>query len=438
MKLRVSVGVLFVITWLAGQAVAEKSIHLYLPDGQLSSGLIKVYVTAELSPSDKPLLQLEERDALRIKPSQTDSVNASNGWSPEVVMQNAGWQERDAVKTDINVNFGTLLVFDLRSEIGFPWWAPGEKIRPVLRWTTNGDSALAFAVGDPVYLGNSTGAFIWTAVFVTLMLIVFYGLVARKEGESRNPLHALSRYVENADGRLSLALMQMALWTLAVGSLVLGFAMMHVRVPHIPSTLIILMGSSAATGLAGHWQVKRGQPSIDKADDENKQGTGVEGGNGNNGTRRGKLVDLIDIRSVDGKERASLAKAQLLFWTLLAVGVFILKSLYDKELWDVNAQLVWLMGISQVSFLGREELEEYWRGKKNGDTASSGDQSGKQGTKTGAAAPATTAAAGAAPAAPPAAPGAAPAAPPATPAAPPAAPEEPPAPTGTTTETPDE
>jgi hypothetical protein len=46
-----------------------------------------------------------------------------------------------------------------------------------------------------------------------------------------------------------------------------------------------------------------------------------------------------------------LAKAQLLFWTLLLLVLFISKSILDGAIWEVPWPLVALMGFSQTGYL---------------------------------------------------------------------------------------
>ena len=63
---------------------------------------------------------------------------------------------------------------------------------------------------------------------------------------------------------------------------------------------------------------------------------------------------MVDVG--DGKYEPSIAKAQMLFWTLTTLSLFVVKSLLEGELWDVPTQLVALMGVSQAGFLSRKEM----------------------------------------------------------------------------------
>lgn len=80
-------------------------------------------------------------------------------------------------------------------------------------------------------LGNPVWIFIWTGVVVVAAVLIIAILSWRAKG---NPLHLLT----GAEGRLSLAQMQIALWTLVVGSVVLGYGMLRLEVPTIPNSLL--------------------------------------------------------------------------------------------------------------------------------------------------------------------------------------------------------
>jgi hypothetical protein len=67
-----------------------------------------------------------------------------------------------------------------------------------------------------------------------------------------------------------------------------------------------------------------------------------------------ELSDLVTVPSpeVAGASTLSLARAQMLFWTLILVIVFIGKSTISQELWDIPWELVALLGVSQAGYLG--------------------------------------------------------------------------------------
>jgi len=167
---------------------------------------------------------------------------------------------------------------------------------------------------------------------------------------------------------VSMSLTQMALWTIAVGAVVLGFGLMRLQVPNIPDNLVLLMGFATGTSAAGHWQVNRGRRLKEK-EDKLKEIKAAQSGqkkkkqNAKNKedvneplTLAEKFKTLIMVDVGDGKYEPSIAKAQMLFWTLTTLSLFVVKSLLEGELWDVPTQLVALMGVSQAGFLSRKEM----------------------------------------------------------------------------------
>ena len=64
----------------------------------------------------------------------------------------------------------------------------------------------------------------------------------------------------------------------------------------------------------------------------------------------------IFMVNVKGNKYPSLAKAQLLFWTVITIIIFITKSALEGQLWNIPYQLVLLMGLSQVTLLGRDQM----------------------------------------------------------------------------------
>jgi len=57
------------------------------------------------------------------------------------------------------------------------------------------------------------------------------------------------------------------------------------------------------------------------------------------------------VPNEEGKAILSLARAQMVFWTVLTLFLFIVKSILDGNLWAVPWELVALMGLSQVGYL---------------------------------------------------------------------------------------
>jgi hypothetical protein len=64
-----------------------------------------------------------------------------------------------------------------------------------------------------------------------------------------------------------------------------------------------------------------------------------------------KLGDLVLNFPNDGPPQLSLARAQMLMWTLLLVTLFVSKSAVNGALWNVPWELVALTGISQAGYV---------------------------------------------------------------------------------------
>jgi hypothetical protein len=61
--------------------------------------------------------------------------------------------------------------------------------------------------------------------------------------------------------------------------------------------------------------------------------------------------DLVRIFQPGREPELSLAKAQMLFWTILLLVLFVSKSILEGQIWDVPWPLVALMGFSQLGYL---------------------------------------------------------------------------------------
>jgi hypothetical protein len=138
--------------------------------------------------------------------------------------------------------------------------------------------------------------------------------------------------VEN--GRYSLARTQILIWTVAIGAMVLFYGLVRLSVPTIPPTLLALMAMSLVTG--GVTYVSPSSPSSTPA----------------RSAQEARLFDLVlDFSPAAPQGVVSIARAQMLFWTLLVVVLFVVKSALDGALWDVPVELVALMGISQAGYV---------------------------------------------------------------------------------------
>ena len=346
---------------LGGAAIADEAgIRLIMPDGQLRSDPVRVYLPdTEITSAMKPELHLV-RIVRRSDVVEDDLRAYGKPYSPFLVAPNQTWD--DEAEPDL-VHTGTVLLFNLRN-FQIPLYKTGTRVQPVLRWQRSTETeatedekteaktgergaapkAEFEAAGARVYLANGMGCILWTLLIVAVLLRSVWGL--------RRDSGGLLGLVGTKGGGLSMSLTQMALWTIAVGSVVLGFGLMRLSVPDIPDTLVLLMGGAATTAAVGHWQTYRWRRAKETAPAKNK---GATGSSNQPRSLSEKLQSLL-MSDVNGKPEPSLAKAQILFWTLIALIVFVVKSVLDGQLWNVPTQLVALMGVSQVSFLARNEL----------------------------------------------------------------------------------
>jgi hypothetical protein len=296
-------------------------IKIYMPDGQLSSHSIQVYVTRDILVGQNPRLRLLRSHAVTKK-----SEDEAKPEEPSIVAPGQEWVE--SIDGKQVGRSGTLLLFDL-SQLDFDYKAM-LRVRPVVSWADAGGERTAVGSRE-VNVGNIVAAIIWTASAVGVVVLIIILLSWRAGG---NPLLLLT----GAEGHISLAQTQIACWTVAVGGLVLGYGLIRLDIPNIPTSLLALMGASLATGGIGFFQ------------DDKKQQAAVNAGVVP--VKRGlALGDLVCVFPAGQAPELSLAKAQMLFWTVLLLLLFISKSILDGAIWDVPWALVALMGFSQAGYL---------------------------------------------------------------------------------------
>lgn len=295
--------------------------RLFMPDGQLKSHSVRVYITKDIPASQEPRLRLLRSHALTKK-----AVDEATRLEPGIVAPGQEWVER--VSGQEVRRTGTLLLFDL-SSLDFRYYKAMMRVTPVVSWKQGGQEHIVVAPSE-VNLGNIVAAIGWTAIVVVAAVLLLCFLSLRAQG---TPLQLLT----GVDGHLSLAQTQVAFWTVAVGGVVLGYGMVRLEVPAIPASLITLMGASLVTGGVGYFK------------DAQKQRVAAAAGAV---TRHAPdLGDLIRTFVPGQAPELSLAKAQMLFWTLLLLVLFVAKSVLDGVIWEVPWPLVALMGFSQAGYL---------------------------------------------------------------------------------------
>src|SRR5690606_32231667 len=225
---------------------------------------------------------------------------------------------------------GTLLLFDLRTVSDHMWFfEPRAEATPVLYWghPTDGDlyKRAFIAVGDQVYLAYGPGTLICTFVFLILAVIAIAWL-ARKWFTT--PLSTdtprLSRWLILLCSKrchLSLSRTQVAFWTVAIGGAVVAYGIVRSQVPNIPQTMLWLIGMSLSTGALRYWTLEARSPPLAHL--------------GSEAEVTPKLEHLVLEIDEHGHSHPSLPKAQMLFWTVAILLLFITKTIVEGELWAV-------------------------------------------------------------------------------------------------------
>jgi len=232
----------------------DDGIEIFMADGQLRSNPIRVYVAnKKLTRSMKPKLCLARLRTDSTTPEDT-TLCTKKLYEPREVASNQQWIDHS--NGTAVIKNGTLLIFDL-NKFKIDWYLSGTRVLPILHWNegdtskANGKKKMTLISEDEVYISNGSGAILWTA-FIILAIFALASWITRSNGKSLLGLIIIKKHV-------SMSLTQMALWTLAVGAVVLGFGLMRLQVSNIPGNLVLLMSFATATSAAGHWQVSRGQ-----------------------------------------------------------------------------------------------------------------------------------------------------------------------------------
>ncbi len=292
-----------------------------MPDGQLKSHSVRVYVSRDILPTENPRLQL-----LRSHAVTRQAVDEAALHEPGLVAPHQEWVE--SVDGQQVRRSGTLLLFDL-SKMDVDYKAM-VRVTPVVSWTHGATKEIAIADRE-VNVGNIVAAIGWTVVAVGLALVLVIWLSRRNGG---SPVQLLT----GVDGHLALSQTQIACWTVVVGGVVLGYGLIKLDIPDIPTSLLVLMGASLTTGGVGFFQDVRNRNAAVAA--------GVAPI-----ARTWALGDLVRSFPTGQPPELSLAKAQMMFWTLLLLVLFVSKSTLDGTIWDIPWPLVALMGFSQAGYL---------------------------------------------------------------------------------------
>lgn len=305
----------------------EEPIRLFMADGQLKTHPVRVFVNRDITEGMKPILVLNGSRLIAVQ--QTEEQRRRQ---PMLIARHQTLQQT-ANDSTIAVT-GTLLLFDL-SHYPMPFFKTAERLTPTLIWQDE-QVQQQLAIGDrEIYLANTGPAFLIPLLLVFLLLWMLIAL-------SRFGGKPAINFIRSQDGSLSLSKTQVALWTLAIGGMIMAYGLMRVVVPAIPESLIALMGLSLATGGISYTQSTKA--TIIMADSSVATSAPSQ-------LKTPRIADLVVDYAGSEQGNLSLTRAQMVFWTLLTLFLFVIKSTLEGTLWDVPWQLVALMGLSHASYL---------------------------------------------------------------------------------------
>lgn len=350
--------------------------QLVVADGQLKSHPFQVFVTRSVTTEMQPTFYLtglhwitapskleEPLKPLRVLPRQRRTILI------------------DGLPATVE---GTLLVFDL-SRFKLPIYKSAARYWPILEWTdppAAGRPATrqAMASEREIYVGNLPGAALWTLVTVgaAVLGLLVWSVSKRSQITKFQPRPALL-LITGPDGYLSLWRTQLLLWTFAVGSVVFLFGLVRLNVPEIPETLVALMGMSLLTGTVSAVKAKQAAPAAAVAPAPANPPPAVAppppavvpaapvvappaGGQPPEIRFNPGKPSWADLTATwnknTGQVELSVSKAQMVFWTVLILVLFVSKSILLGALWPVPWEMVALTGISQAGYIGDKFTHE--------------------------------------------------------------------------------
>jgi hypothetical protein len=354
--------------------------RLFVEDGQLKSHPFVVFVTHPITPPMNPRLVLRSKHVItRVTRFETASLAPLN-----VI---PGQYRTVTINGQTVTVPGTLLIFDVSGH-DLPWFKSAARFLPSITWhelTANGEPGRvdAIAAEETIYIGHMLGAVCWTLAFLAAVLAMLIRWTALKAAAARRfPARPVLFIVTGPDGYLSLWRTQLVMWTLAVGSVVFLFGLTRLRVPEIPETLVALMGMSVLTGTVSALRAgASGQsrstvagpsapPSPPPAPVLVQPASGgapapvtpavpptpvtvvpVAAIAFNPGPAN--WSDLVStFNKATQQVEVSVPKAQMVFWTVLILVLFVVKSVLLGALWPVPWEMVALTGVSQAGYIG--------------------------------------------------------------------------------------
>jgi hypothetical protein len=335
----------------AFSADALPHLELYVPDGQIRSHLFRVLVTSNITEGMKPRLELH---ASHIVTESNESQTRLRHAAP--VAPGQTWMS--TIDGSPRTLYGTLLLFNI-DDYDIPFWKPVIRLTPILRWDeADGNASVTRTLigNQDIYLGNLPIAIAWTTVLILFLAFVIGYWAKSKTGEARYLLCGPDRY-------FSLWRTQLATWTLAVGAMVFCFGLIRLEVPQIPDSLVALMGLSLLTGTVSAAKTKSdSQVKLTPQNNPIDESSLAVPATPRTPVVPKKLLvnpnppafgDLISDYSEElGRVVLSIPKAQMLFWTVIVLILFVGKTVVNGVLWEVPWEMVALTGFSQAGYIG--------------------------------------------------------------------------------------
>lgn len=348
--------------------------QLISDDGQLISHEFTIFITYLLTSENQPLLHFSGSHLLSAK------VGLELQPIPPTLVAPHQYRLVTVGNTTVPAE-GTLLTFDL-SGFKYPIYKAAIRLRPRIEWTEGPNSPGQPAVQrqilatDDVYLGNLAIAAVWTALTILLVGItaIMWSIQKAKQVTKFKPRPWLL-LITGSDGYLSLWRTQLLLWTVAVGGVVFMYGLLRLHVPDIPETLVTLMGMSLLTGSVS--ATKSRQDTVAKIAQQNQNPPdqvvpAVAAAAPDPAVAAppappqviimnpsvARFADLISNWNVHtGQLELSIPKAQMVFWTVIILGLFVVKSFLLGALWPVPWAMVALTGFSQAGYIGDKYIQ---------------------------------------------------------------------------------
>lgn len=328
---------------------ASEPVRLFMEDGQLISRPVWLFVNRNIPATANPTLKLYGGHAVTKLMAGDDRATPVQEWFPD-----QSWTTTvDGTKVTL---CGTWITVHLPQTDFIEWYKPMRSFTPTLSW--DGGAA---ALSHRVNIGYAPAAWAWAGGVVLLLSLIIFAMAypvrwvfpaawrrlppsapaasheANPEASHESPFGLLC-----ADDRhLSLSKAQVALWTTAIGAVVFFHGLIQLDVPIIPTQLLVLMGLSVATG--GISYLAPPPQAVASTTDQPNPAGGAK--------IRPALSDLIRTFPNPGTPELSISRAQMLFWTVVTVILFVSKSALEGGPWEVPWTLVGLMGISQAAYL---------------------------------------------------------------------------------------